>query len=454
VRFLPPDNLGTIYETTFSDDILGRVESGKRLSAILERIEDPLVVAIDGRWGTGKSYFLRRWVGAHRLSNGGRALTLYFDAFENDYLADPLIALVAALAHRIPKVEASKLARIKKAAMKLMRPAAKVSLALASAGGTALLNEVWDAGVEAIAGEAQSALDEFWKKEAGRHVAMQEFRSSLLALTTAETDSEPTPLIIVVDELDRCRPDFALDVLEVIKHFFAVPHVHFVLGVNLHALENSVGVRYGSEIDSTAYLQKFISFSMELPDHIGDAQRTPSIIQYAKTLAGSMGIPPKFTSEIVDQLRVISQVNTISVRDVGKLLSLVSLLPEEALKDNILEGWRIATVTLLITKVIQPSFSKKLTTGSASEEELVGYFGATREVISETLENGTRNPNYLHRTMILFYCWKYICRGGVSDGSDLWERLGHLFDSFGRPYEVKSIPTKIVEDWINVFRIS
>jgi KAP-like P-loop domain-containing protein len=50
------------------------------------------------------------------------------------------------------------------------------------------------------------------------------------------------------------------------KHFFAVPKVHFVLGANLDQLRNSISVAYGSTIDAQMYLQKFIQLTMFLVD--------------------------------------------------------------------------------------------------------------------------------------------------------------------------------------------
>ena len=55
----PPEPEITLYETGFDNDALGREKSGKSLSALLDRIEDPLVVALDGRWGTGKLISLK-----------------------------------------------------------------------------------------------------------------------------------------------------------------------------------------------------------------------------------------------------------------------------------------------------------------------------------------------------------------------------------------------------------
>ena len=91
-----------LYKDGFSnDDLLNRADTGKQLSELVERIEDSLVIALDGNWGCGKSHFLQRWVGAHNHQNDGSATTIYFDAFQNDYLEDPLIALVGIIDDRL-----------------------------------------------------------------------------------------------------------------------------------------------------------------------------------------------------------------------------------------------------------------------------------------------------------------------------------------------------------------
>jgi len=201
--------------------------------------------------------------------------------------------------------------------------------------------------------------------------------------------SEPSPLVIVIDELDRCRPDFALDVLEVIEHFFSVPNVHFILGVNLHALASSVRVRYGGDIDATAYLQKFISFSVSLPEYVGDLQERKAITTYAQHLGNKVKVPESFLDEVAKQIDVISSGHHISMRDVGKVVSLAALLPEEATSDNNLLGWRVTTITLLIMKVVRPDLAGTFREARLEDPELLEALGIPSESVSETLEDGT-----------------------------------------------------------------
>ena len=66
-------------------------------------------------------------------------------------------------------------------------------------------------------------------------------------------------MVIFVDELDRCKPTFAVHFVERIKHFFAVDHLVFVLVMNKEQLERSIQACYGNGVNGGAYLQKFIS---------------------------------------------------------------------------------------------------------------------------------------------------------------------------------------------------
>jgi hypothetical protein len=271
LRLTPPEPDFTPGEKGFDDkdatglpyDLLGRKGVGKRLSDLIERIDEPLVIALDGGWGTGKSHFLRLWTGAHTKENRGSAKNIYFDAFEHDYLDDPLVGLVGAILQETRASSWSDRAvdRVKVAASKLLRPVARIGLAVATAGATEIAIATLDPVVKAVGEEAERGINALWEKEASRRQAMLDFRIAL-AEPAKDAGGKPQKLVFIVDELDRCRPDYALSLLEVIKHFFSVPNVHFVLGVNLSALENSVRARYGAGIDAAQYLQKFVHLNM------------------------------------------------------------------------------------------------------------------------------------------------------------------------------------------------
>lgn len=95
-----------------------------------------------------------------------------------------------------------------------------------------------------------------------------EAEKSLKTLQTALTAiASQDPIIIFIDELDRCRPNFAVDMLEIIKHTFDVEGVSFVLVTNTQQLRASINHCYGQAVDAQRYLDKFIKFRFELSPH-------------------------------------------------------------------------------------------------------------------------------------------------------------------------------------------
>ena len=99
-RLFPDPQVKRLYEDGFGEnDFLNRRQTGEALSDLLNRLEEPLVVALDSQWGSGKTWFLQRWVGEHDKANEN-SIVVYFDAFAHDYVSDPLPALVSELVGR------------------------------------------------------------------------------------------------------------------------------------------------------------------------------------------------------------------------------------------------------------------------------------------------------------------------------------------------------------------
>src|SRR4051794_12854614 len=88
--FPPPLVIGEVEGFTPEKDIFGRAETGKGLTSLVESVTDPLVIAVDAQWGSGKTTFLKMWAG--ELRKAGFPV-IYFDAFESDYIEDAFAAL-------------------------------------------------------------------------------------------------------------------------------------------------------------------------------------------------------------------------------------------------------------------------------------------------------------------------------------------------------------------------
>jgi hypothetical protein len=132
------------------------------------------------------------------------------------------------------------------------------------------------------------------------------------------------PLVFIIDELDRCRPSFALELLERVKHFFAVPNVHFVLGAHLKQLENSVRVTYGSEIDAQLYLQKFISLHVELDTPGNYPPANSAISKYMSYLKEQMKIPD--ADDAIQSVTGYAVFANLSLRTAEKIMTTLAVM--------------------------------------------------------------------------------------------------------------------------------
>jgi hypothetical protein len=442
LKLFPPDPPVEVYNEGFgSSDLLGRKVVGEKLSRLIDNVEDPIVIAVDGAWGTGKTHFLKRWVGAHTIENGGKALTVYFDAFHSDYLDDPLIAITSAIGTRVASKSKSVWKKMKGAAFKLARPATRVGLAVVTHGATELAAAAADVAVEAAGKEMEKAADEFWKKEDGRRAAMEQLKSTLISLTHGEDG--PRPLVVVVDELDRCRPDYALGILEVIKHFFTVPYVQFVLGVNMVALQDSARARYGVDFAAEEYLRRFISLSIRLPENIQRGETTSVGLVYFDHVAKEMGINDAFKEILQRHLKLVMGKTPLSIRDFGRLLSHAALLLASSTVTNTIWGWQELTAAMTLMKAIRPELYSKAVSGRLTMADIDGFYG-----ISTSVTDGAERDAYSHEAAIVRGMWELVITGDVVSNDK--EEFYRGFDNYGGRGRAQKAPGIIARDFLDI----
>lgn len=250
------------------------------------RKADGLTIALDADWGAGKSFFVRKWADDLRVA---KHPVVYFDAWENDIGDEASVALMASILgglsdwkKQLPKGDAiqAKAAKLRSESVKRLRRAV-VPVGKVIASG--LAKRVVGVGLEEVAEalgepapsaalkEANDTLDKLFevslKDHQTRQQSLRAFRSSLeelLGLIFDHTKAK-LPLYVFVDELDRCRPSYAIKLLEEIKHIFGVKGVVYVVSTNILQLQNSVRAIYGTDFDGRRYLRRLFDREYSLP---------------------------------------------------------------------------------------------------------------------------------------------------------------------------------------------
>lgn len=262
---------------------LEREPYAKVLTDIVSTYADGFVLAINNDWGAGKTTFIRMW--EQDLQNQGFK-TVYFNAWENDFNSNPLIPFMSEF-NSLIKSDDDKLFKsvVQKGAVLIKNVVPAVAKAITK---NYIDTDSIIEAVENITKAAVDILDEEIKEYANKKKAITEFRDELKKFV--QFTGEGKPLVFFIDELDRCRPNYAVEVLEQVKHFFAVPGIVFVLSIDKNHLASSIRGVYGSEqINTDEYLRRFIDLEYSIPK--------PSVEAYCKYLFGYFSLDDFFKSD-------------------------------------------------------------------------------------------------------------------------------------------------------------
>jgi hypothetical protein len=173
------------------------------------------------------------------------------------------------------------------------------------------------AGIAAIGDTVKNFLTK--KEEKTLEKVIQEFREMLNTITSELFSKDKKKLIFIIDELDRCRPSFAVETIEKIKHLFSVTGIIWVLVMNKDQLEESIRHVYGT-IDAKKYLSKFIDIESSLPKEIRGNYDT--FDHYKKMIDGLISSSRcKILKNGYSVLVVLcSRIAQLSIRDIKKVL--------------------------------------------------------------------------------------------------------------------------------------
>ena len=250
------------HENPFANCKLDRSQYAHPLREIVKSYSDGCVLAINGKWGTGKTTFVKMW---QEYLEKYDIQTLYYNAWKNDFVSDPLVSLLG---------ELSKFNEVNGAKEKMecvVSVAGRIIMDMAPAIARGVVKKV--SGIDAdeigdIISDGVASGSVMLKHEIEKYKeqksTLEHFRTKLEELV--EIICNGNPLVFIIDELDRCNPAFAVKVLERIKHLFDITNIVFVLSIDKEQLCHSICGYYGSEsIDAQEYLRRFIDIEFSLP---------------------------------------------------------------------------------------------------------------------------------------------------------------------------------------------
>ena len=202
------------------------------------------------------------------------------------------------------------------------------------------------------------------------------YRSSLQALANSLREaSNQKPIVVLTDELDRCRPSYAIELLETSKHIFGVDHVVFVLAVNRAEIAHSVKALYGIEFDAEGYLRRFFDFDFRLPstDRRAFIRNMLSSIGVEEFIASNSDRFASGHSELVSETLVqFLGKSNLGLRSVEQAIHRLRAVLFSLGKNDCV-NLKVLTV-LTVLSAVEPALYRRFVEGEASAEETIGPF--------------------------------------------------------------------------------
>ena len=419
---------------TAENDIFGYREFGERLANLVSNIDEPLVITLDAPWGSGKSVFIKQWAGLMREHGGS---VVHFDAFGNDVHEDAFLALASEihfLARETLGEDSQPAQTFLDKAKKVGKAFAPIGLHLAARASTAGLlssedirsgGELIKAAVKDIRDGADETLETTISKKLQKtreeHALLESFREALKNVSKAiaeqrqTKDHRPLPLIFIVDELDRCRPPFALDVIERVKHLFSVQNVCFVLVMDLPQFETAIRGAYGGEFDARTYLEKFYHLKVMLPEpnYVSQKKRDRYIEYLWRNLK------PEFKDNqdaglVLEEIRFLADAHELSLRKIEHALTNVVLAAAVANESR----WFIPPVVagLCIMRQTHPDLYERAQENNLTWEDVVNFLkidGNRKMDVRRKTVGGHRDGNIAGREQALVW-WRYLLDPKIS----------------------------------------
>lgn len=341
-------------EKTFAThDEFNRKPIAENIIRLLTSPIDLSPMVIDGGWGTGKTEFCQKLIRLMEQQHPDYQ-PVYIDAFRSDHSGEPLLALLAEIIKACtPEDTDGQPSEKRKSITRVFSKAAKFGIkTVLNAGFRYFFKQGMDELVDEFRQDGSNEQEVKNAAETVTDVAAKitdyTIDATVEALLKEQIEAEKNletlkacltelaadkPIILFIDELDRCRPDYAVDMLEVIKHVFDIENVKVVLVTNTKQLCAAINHRYGVEVDAQKYLDKFLKYSFALPEKVVaqfEEERALVAIEYFKQLIRNSSMAGELRGLIGQEaiLNLISDMverNNLSLRETERLVRFLEI---------------------------------------------------------------------------------------------------------------------------------
>lgn len=265
------------------------------------------------------------------------------------------------------------------AAKALARGAVKIAVRVGTNGvlDGSVIDSVKTDVAELFANQVDEVFASRLKNSSKDKKALKDFREYLENFAKEQGGGQP--IVFVIDELDRCRPDFALELMEQIKHLFSVRGITFLLVMNREQMEESIKTKYGI-VDASKYLQKFVHLWLAMPRKAG--KNVDHGVMYVDHVMKSMLMPherfiiPEATGLIVELVRTFKP----SFREIERMLSYFALIQNSGRNGNYHTNYQLMLAFISYVKVIRPELIQKIVDQKIDSDGLLKEVGLDRMV--------------------------------------------------------------------------
>ena len=358
----------------FEFDALDRKPSIEALTSLIGALKGPFVLAIDSPWGTGKTTLIRIWKAFLESQN---YLCLYLNAWETDFTTDPLVAFLGEL-EALKKNAGTRRRAFNNQfnkAKKIATVLAKRALPAAGKIATAGLIDLDEFTEKALAEMSSDTIKDSVDAYLAEKDLIVRFRETLSkSITTLQSEGKKDQLVVFVDEIDRCRPSFAVNLLERIKHLFNIENAIFVLGLDKGQLAVSLKAIYGGGLRTDEYLRRFFDLEFALPK--------PNTAAFTKNLFDRFGFDAFFSqrshselrddsSQLVKTFNSLSDIFQLSLRAREQCFTQIRVAMLTTASNQYLHP--LPLVTLVMLKIGAPDVYRRYALESGSATDVTNY---------------------------------------------------------------------------------